>query len=54
METRHATAGPMGRSPEDLDLFMSSYMAAEPWDMDPSVLPIPWRGVVGDKSINRL
>jgi hypothetical protein len=44
----------MGRSPEDLDLFMSSYMAAEPWDMDPSVLPIPWRGVVGDKSINRL
>lgn len=43
METRHATAGPMGHSPEDLELFMSSYMAGKPWDMDSNVLPMPWQ-----------
>jgi amidase len=50
METRHATAGPMGHSPEDLDLFMSSYMAANPWNMDPSVLHMPWRSMIHEIS----
>jgi hypothetical protein len=38
----------MGHSPEDLELFMSSYMAAKPWNMDPSVLHMTWRSVIRD------
>jgi hypothetical protein len=54
LDTRRTTAGPMGHSPEDLDLFMSSYMAAKPWNMDPSVLHIPWRSEISDKSATPL
>jgi amidase len=42
LEARHAVPGPMGHSPEDLDLYMSSYMAQRPWTMDPNVLNMPW------------
>jgi len=43
----------MGHSPEDLDLFMSAYMAAKPWNMDPSVLHMPWRSAIRDISETR-
>ena len=33
----------MAHSPDDIELLMSSYMASRPWDLDPNVLPIPWR-----------
>ena len=43
LETRRSTAGPLAQSPEDIELFMSAYMAQKPWEMDQDVLPIPWR-----------
>lgn len=43
LESRRCTSGPMGHSPEDLDLFMASYMAAKPWEMDPGILRMPWQ-----------
>ena len=42
-EAVRSTAGPMAHSPEDVALFMKSYLAQEPWLHDPEVLPIPWR-----------
>ncbi len=42
-EAVRSTAGPMCRSPEDVRLFMASYLAQEPWLHDPQVVPIPWR-----------
>jgi amidase len=46
LETRRSCAGPMGNSPEDLGLLMSSYMAAKPWTYDQEVLDMPWKGDV--------
>jgi amidase len=42
LEARHAVPGPIAHSPEDLDLYMSSYMAQKPWTMDHNVLNMPW------------
>lgn len=43
-EAVRSNAGPMGHTPQDLELLMSSYMASKPWDADPDIVPIPWRG----------
>lgn len=34
--------GPMANSIADLELFCKGVIAAEPWRMDPSCLPLPW------------
>ncbi|EHY53687.1 hypothetical protein HRR83_003902 [Exophiala dermatitidis] len=36
-------AGPLSNSLGSLELFMQAYMSMEPWTMEPSVVPIPWR-----------
>lgn len=38
------TAGPLGRSVADLDLFMRVVLGAEPWLLDP-LLAMPWRSL---------
>ncbi|WWC87431.1 uncharacterized protein L201_002320 [Kwoniella dendrophila CBS 6074] len=42
-EAVRSTLGPMGHSPQDLELLMSVYMASEPWNADPDVIPLAWR-----------
>ncbi|KAK6527540.1 hypothetical protein TWF694_004523 [Orbilia ellipsospora] len=37
------TLGPMSTTLEPLSLFMSTILASNPWETDPSILPIPWR-----------
>lgn len=37
--------GPMGRTLEDLEVFASAVVGAEPWRVDPRCVPIPWRKV---------
>lgn len=37
--------GPLGRSAEDLALFMKVQIDAQPWKMDASIIPLPWREV---------
>lgn len=37
--------GPMSRGREDLSLFMKTVVGAEPWWIEPSINPIPWRPV---------
>jgi amidase len=39
--------GPMANSVEDLELFMKVTMGQRPWNYDPSVADIPWRGLSG-------
>ncbi|KAL2434375.1 hypothetical protein ABEF95_005386 [Exophiala dermatitidis] len=36
-------AGPLSNSLGSLELFMQAYMSMEPWTVEPSVVPIPWR-----------
>jgi Asp-tRNA(Asn)/Glu-tRNA(Gln) amidotransferase A subunit family amidase len=42
-EAVKTSAGPFAHCPEDLDLFMKAYSAAEPWKSDPVVVDMPWR-----------
>ena len=37
------TVGPMGRSARDLELFMTTVLAARPWEFDQDCLKMPWR-----------
>jgi len=36
-------AGPMSNSLASIELFMEAYATLEPWTIDPSIAPIPWR-----------
>ncbi|KAL7920152.1 amidase signature domain-containing protein [Trichoderma austrokoningii] len=37
--------GPMSVSLEGLELFMKVVAAAEPWHVEPAIIPLPWRAV---------
>lgn len=37
-----ATLGPLSTSLEGIELFMETILAAKPWVVDPSLVPIPW------------
>lgn len=37
--------GPLSNSPDDLELFMKSYLAKSPWEEDQQLIPLPWREV---------
>lgn len=39
------STGPMCRSLEDMDLFVRVLKAAEPWQIDQSLIPLPWTGL---------
>lgn len=36
-------AGPMANSLSSIELFMEAYSTLEPWTLDPTIQPIPWR-----------
>ncbi|ORY22891.1 putative amidase [Naematelia encephala] len=40
------THGPMARSVDDLELYMRTLLAGEPWLVDPSLSPRPWSPMV--------
>lgn len=40
-----ATQGPMSSSREGLNLFMKTYLGAEPWVKEDNLVPIPWRTI---------
>lgn len=44
-ESVQCVLGPLARSAQDIDLFMKSIIAQEPWKKDPCTLPLPWRKV---------
>lgn len=44
-ETVYPVLGPLARSADDIDLFMKSVLAQEPWKYDPDLVPLPWRDV---------
>lgn len=35
----------MARHIDDIELFASNVVGAEPWRLDPKCLPIPWRAI---------
>lgn len=35
--------GPLSTSLEGIELFMETVLAAKPWTIEPSLVPIPWR-----------
>ena len=42
-DTITGTFGPMGRSVRDLELFITTVIAAKPWTVDQGCLKMPWR-----------
>lgn len=42
-------AGPMANSLATVGLFMQAYASLEPWKIDPTILPIPWREEIDEK-----
>ncbi|KAJ5326497.1 hypothetical protein MYU51_009987 [Penicillium brevicompactum] len=45
-ETIHGVVGPMSScSIEDLELFQRAVLEQEPWDVETSLMPVPWRNV---------
>lgn len=42
-EAVYPVFGPLARCADDLDLFMSAVLGAEPWRTDPLVVPLAWR-----------
>lgn len=50
-ESIRGVAGPLGQSVDDLDMFMSAMLGAEPWQTETSLVPLPWRQVALKKDI---
>ncbi|KAK1472416.1 amidase [Colletotrichum cuscutae] len=50
-ESIRGVVGPLGQSVDDLELFMSAVLAAEPWDTETMLVPVPWRPVNSRKEI---
>ncbi|KAL6242382.1 hypothetical protein RBB50_010521 [Rhinocladiella similis] len=46
-------AGPMSNSLGSIELFMEAYLSLEPWNSDPSILPIPWRSELDEQVQNK-
>ncbi|KAF9695529.1 hypothetical protein EKO04_006663 [Ascochyta lentis] len=42
-----ASAGPLAHSMRDMDLFFQAVSDQEPWNLDPDVVPSPWRASPG-------
>jgi amidase len=40
-----AVIGPLAASTRDLNLFMKAVIDPEPWKVDPTLIPLPWREV---------
>lgn len=44
-EAVQSVNGPMGKSLQDITMYSKAIVDAEPWKLDPKMLPIPWRSV---------
>ncbi|KAF2128097.1 amidase [Dothidotthia symphoricarpi CBS 119687] len=44
-EAVHSVNGPMGKTLEDIAMYSKVIVDAQPWLVDPKMLPIPWRQV---------
>lgn len=51
-ETIHGVVGPLAScSIEDLELFQRVVLEQEPWDIETSLVPVPWKTVVPTRDI---
>ncbi|ODV60304.1 putative amidase [Ascoidea rubescens DSM 1968] len=44
-ESVMGVVGPIAKTAEDLDLYMSAYFDQEPWEVDSLLVPLPWKKV---------
>ncbi|ODV89830.1 hypothetical protein CANCADRAFT_46226 [Tortispora caseinolytica NRRL Y-17796] len=42
-ETIICTMAPLTNSPLDTELYLKAYLGAKPWELDASLVPLPWR-----------
>jgi amidase len=53
-ESIRCVIGPLaGTCVEDLDLFMSAVLDQEPWEIETSLVPLPWRKVSSQIAIKK-
>ncbi|RAR12273.1 fatty-acid amide hydrolase protein [Stemphylium lycopersici] len=50
-EAVQSVNGPMGKSLEDITMYSKAIVDAQPWRLDPKMLPIPWRTVEPSKKL---
>ena len=39
-----SVVGPIAHSPSDLQLMIETLLGSKPWECDPVIIPLPWRG----------
>lgn len=44
-EALPSTVGLLAHSPEDMAMLCAAHLAADPWKLDPHVLPLPWKEI---------
>lgn len=50
-EALRSVAGPLARSVDDLELLMRSVLDSEPWNIETSLVPLPWRSSTSTNKI---
>lgn len=50
-ESIKCVVGPLARSIDDIELMMKSTLDQKPWDVEVSLVPLPWRSVQSSKNI---
>lgn len=51
-ETIHGVIGPLSStSLEDIELFQKAVLEQEPWDVETSLVPVPWKTVAPTRSM---
>jgi amidase len=50
-EAVQSVNGPMGKTLEDIILYSKAIIDAQPWKVDPKMVPIPWRSVEPPKKL---
>lgn len=53
-ETVHSVCGPLTHSIGDMELFVKSVLAQEPWKYDSKVIPLPWRQSEADAIASKI
>ncbi|KAK5312773.1 hypothetical protein LTR93_011194 [Exophiala xenobiotica] len=50
-EALRSVAGPLANSIDSVELLMKSVLAQEPWEIETSLVPLPWRSVPAKRDI---
>lgn len=53
-ESVNGGLGPMARSVSSMELWLKAQLANEPWEFDPTCIPMPWNEQEAKQNVNKL